>query len=143
MVLYDLLAQHAPYADKRPEAFVAAVDRRPFTPLRTERVDAPAALTQAVERCLEPEADARPGSAASLQAMLEQALAGRRVDLSGWMRGLLSADQGLGLRRTGDAHGRPGGAPDGGGEAPALVSGRRSRVDGAAVPASSTRPHLP
>lgn len=89
VVLYELLAQHRPFKARNPEAFVTAASERSFVRLSTLRSDASTALIDAIERCLEPTPNGRPASAASLQALLEASLEGRRVDLVAWLEGLV------------------------------------------------------
>lgn len=91
VVLYELLAQRRPFKSRRPEAVVDAVHARGYERLATLRSDASPALIDAIERCLEPAPKDRPASAASLQALLEASLEGRRVDLAPWLEALMGS----------------------------------------------------
>ena len=87
VVLYELLAQTPPFTGRTSEEFVNAIRRR-APALGELRHELPQPLAAAVEQCLEPDAPRRPASATSLQAMLEVALVGCRVDLALWLTSL-------------------------------------------------------
>lgn len=68
--------------------FIAAVRDATYPRLPSLRPDCPPALTSAIEQCLQYDAAQRPPSAASLEAQLEHAVRGTRVDLSAYAAGL-------------------------------------------------------
>ncbi len=92
VTLYQLLALRSPFPHADMLAFLAAAQSGQYTPLAVVRPDCPPALADAVHQCLLPEASRRPPSAASLNAMLEHALKGTRVDLAAWMGGLFTPE---------------------------------------------------
>lgn len=102
VVLYELLALASPFSGTGALSFSDDVRARRFEPLESARPGTPPALARAIERCLEPKPADRPPSAAALQAMLEEALGGRRVDLAAWL-GALFPDGRAPLRRAPEA----------------------------------------
>jgi hypothetical protein len=68
---YELLAGRAPFADRGPQALLAAHMSEAPEPIAKLRPEAPRDLANLIVRCLEKDADRRPQSAAELVRTLE------------------------------------------------------------------------
>jgi tetratricopeptide (TPR) repeat protein len=68
---YELLSGRAPFAERSPQALLAAHMGEAPESIATLRPDAPRELSALISRCLEKEADRRPQSAAELVRTLE------------------------------------------------------------------------
>jgi serine/threonine-protein kinase len=90
VLLYEVLTGHSPFAHASSLDFIAAVEGGRLRKPAELRPEASPALCAAIESCLGFDPATRPPSAATLQAHLEDAVRGLRVDLAGFAKGLFA-----------------------------------------------------